>query len=71
MSEGYTFLDKTLLIAEFIECDPLVSLIVRPRRFGKTFNLTMLKEFFSIPILPDNKNYRYELFKDIGKTRYF
>ncbi|RIB24718.1 hypothetical protein C2G38_2167777 [Gigaspora rosea] len=59
-----TFIDKTSLIVEFIEDASLVSLIVRPRRYGKTTNLTMLKEFFSIPIYPDNENYRYELFRD-------
>jgi len=59
-----TIIDKTLLIFEFIECNAVVSLVVRPRRFGKTINLTMLREFFSIPIHPDNENYRYELFKD-------
>ncbi|KAF0425690.1 DUF1703-domain-containing protein [Gigaspora margarita] len=64
VNRGYTFIDKTSLIAEFIECASLVSLVVRPRRFGKTTNLTMLKEFFSIPIYPDNENYRHELFRD-------
>jgi len=60
---GCTFLDKTSLISEFIECNSKVSLVVRPRRFGKTMNLTMLRDFFSIPIHPDNKDYRRELFK--------
>ncbi len=64
VSGGCTFLDKTSLISEFIECNSKVSLVVRPRRFGKTINLTMLKEFFSIPIHPDNENYHRELFKD-------
>ncbi|PKY54607.1 DUF1703-domain-containing protein [Rhizophagus irregularis] len=59
---GCTFLDKTSLISEFIECNSLVSLVVRPRRFGKTINLTMLRDFFSIPIHPDNEDYRRELF---------
>ncbi|PKK63378.1 DUF1703-domain-containing protein [Rhizophagus irregularis] len=61
---GCTFLDKTSLISEFIECNSKVSLIVRPRRFGKTINLTMLRDFFSIPIHPDNKKYHRELFID-------
>ncbi|CAG8758977.1 14031_t:CDS:2, partial [Rhizophagus irregularis] len=64
VDRGSTIIDKTLLISEFIECKGIVSLVVRPRRFGKTINLTMLREFFSIPIHPDNKDYRYELFKD-------
>jgi hypothetical protein len=64
VNEGCTFLDKTSLIAEFIECNSKVSLIVRPRRFGKTINLTMLRDFFSIPIYPDNEDYRRKLFKN-------
>jgi hypothetical protein len=66
---GCSFLDKTSLIAEFIECNSKVSLVVRPRRFGKTINLTMLRDFFSIPIHPDNENYRRELFKDTKITK--
>ncbi len=64
VSGGCTFLDKTSLIAEFIECNSKVSLVVRPRRFGKTINLTMLRDFFSIPIHPDNEDYLRKLFKD-------
>ena len=39
MNGGYTILDKTSLIAEFIECNSKVSLVVRPRRFGKTIKI--------------------------------
>ena len=64
LNRGYTIIDKTLLIADFIDCVAIVSLVVRPRRFGKTINLTMLRDFFSIPIHPDNEDYRRELFVD-------
>jgi len=64
LNRGYTIIDKTLLIADFVDCIAMVSLVVRPRRFGKTINLTMLRDFFSIPIHPDNEDYRRELFKD-------
>jgi hypothetical protein len=64
LNRGYTIIDKTLLIADFIRCSAIVSLVVRPRRFGKTINLTMLRDFFSIPVHPDNENYRRELFRD-------
>ena len=64
LNRGYTIIDKTLLIADFVDCVAMVSLVVRPRRFGKTINLTMLRDFFSIPIYPDNENYRREIFKD-------
>ena len=42
------YIDKTLLIRDFIQYDNKVALITRPRRFGKTLNMTMLKEFFDI-----------------------
>lgn len=43
---GYAYIDKTLLIAEVIEKGTHVALIPRPRRFGKTLNLSMLRYFF-------------------------
>jgi len=42
------YIDKTLFIRDFIQAYDKVSLITRPRRFGKTLNLTMLMEFFDI-----------------------
>ncbi|MCL2059959.1 MAG: ATP-binding protein, partial [Oscillospiraceae bacterium] len=42
------YIDKTLFIRDFIEAGDEVSLITRPRRFGKTLNMTMLREFFDI-----------------------
>lgn len=41
-------MDKTLLIKDFLDHKNKVSLITRPRRFGKTLNMTMLQEFFEI-----------------------
>ena len=46
-NESY-YVDKTLMIKDFIEMQDEVTLIARPRRFGKTLNVTMLKEFFDI-----------------------
>lgn len=46
--KGYYYVDKTLMIKEFIEMQDEVALIARPRRFGKTLNMTMLREFFDI-----------------------
>ena len=43
---NYYYVDKTLLIKELIESSGEVLLIPRPRRFGKTLNLSMLKYFF-------------------------
>ncbi|MCM1212898.1 MAG: AAA family ATPase, partial [Blautia sp.] len=44
----YYYVDKTLLIKEFLDQRPLVSLFTRPRRFGKTLNMDMLRVFFEI-----------------------
>ena len=42
----YYYVDKTLLIKNFLDQKPLVSLFTRPRRFGKTLNMDMLRVFF-------------------------
>lgn len=47
IDDGFDFVDKTLLIKEIIY-DAGVILIARPRRFGKTFNMSMLRYFFSL-----------------------
>ena len=44
----YYYVDKTLMIREFLEMRDEAALIARPRRFGKTLNMTMLREFFDI-----------------------
>lgn len=46
--ENYYVVDKTLLIKEFLDYGKKVTLITRPRRFGKTLNMSMLSEFFDI-----------------------
>ena len=45
-STQYYYVDKTLLIRDFIDERPQVSLFTRPRRFGKTLNMDMLRVFF-------------------------
>ncbi|WP_288060479.1 AAA family ATPase [Thomasclavelia cocleata] len=57
-SENYYVVDKTLMIKDFLEQGNEVTLITRPRRFGKTINMSMMAEFFDIT--KDSK----ELFKD-------
>ena len=42
----YYYVDKTLLIRDFLDQKPFVSLFTRPRRFGKTLNMDMLRVFF-------------------------
>ena len=53
-NENYYFVDKTMMIKEFLEKQSVVTLITRPRRFGKTLNMSMLAEFFDIT--KDSKN---------------
>jgi len=48
MEQNYYFIDKSLLIKEVIEAEKSVILLPRPRRFGKTLNLSMLRCFFDI-----------------------
>ena len=45
-STQYYYVDKTLLIRDFLDERPMVSLFTRPRRFGKTLNMDMLRTFF-------------------------
>ena len=44
--KNYYYVDKTLMIKEFLDERPKVSLFTRPRRFGKTLNMDMLRTFF-------------------------
>ena len=45
-SSEYYYIDKTMMIKDFIDERPMVSLYTRPRRFGKTLNMDMLRTFF-------------------------
>ncbi|WP_289757342.1 AAA family ATPase, partial [Thomasclavelia cocleata] len=47
-NENYYVVDKTLMIKDFLERGNEVTLITRPRRFGKTINMSMMAEFFDI-----------------------
>ena len=44
---GYYFVDKTMLIKDVVDLPGEIKLITRPRRFGKTLNMNMIKRFFS------------------------
>ncbi len=46
--QNYFYIDKTKLIQEWWESGDSVTLITRPRRFGKTLNMSMLEKFFSV-----------------------
>ena len=43
---NYYAVDKTLMIEEFLQRQSIVTLITRPRRFGKTLNMSMIQLFF-------------------------
>lgn len=59
------YIDKTEFIKEWWESDDAVTLITRPRRFGKTLNMSMLEKFFSIEYAK-----RDELFKGLNIWKY-
>ena len=46
--EGYFYIDKTRFIREWWEQGDSVTLITRPRRFGKTLTMNMTEKFFSV-----------------------
>jgi len=46
--DGFYYVDKTKMIRDLLENMALVNLFTRPRRFGKTLNMSMLKHFFEI-----------------------
>lgn len=60
----YYYVDKTMLIKEFLDQKPLVSLFTRPRRFGKTLNMDMLRVYFE---KTDEDTSKYFKDKDIWK----
>ena len=69
IKEDFYYFDKTKFIEEVIKDGSQVKLFARPRRFGKTLNMSMLKYFFDI----ENKEENKEIFKDlyIEKTEAF
>ncbi len=68
VENNHYFVDKTLLISEFFSSANDVLLMPRPRRFGKTLNLSMIRHFFDIR----NKNIK-NLFSEfeISKNKNF
>ena len=67
IEENYYYFDKTNLIENILNDGAEVKLFTRPRRFGKTLNMSMLKYFFDIK----NKDENRKLFEglNISKTR--
>ncbi|WP_338998963.1 ATP-binding protein [Fusobacterium animalis] len=69
IEENYYYFDKTNFIDEIVKDGSKVKLFTRPRRFGKTLNMSMLKYFFDVKEAEENR----KLFKDlyIEKTENF
>lgn len=61
IANGYFYIDKTNFIKEWWENGDSVTLIMRPRRFGKTLNMSMVEQFFSIEYAG-----RGDLFEDLN-----
>ena len=69
IEEDFYYFDKTKFIDEIVKDGAKVKLFTRPRRFGKTLNMSMLKYFFDV----EKKEENGKLFKDlyIEKTESF
>ena len=69
IENNYYYFDKTKFIENILEDGSKVKLFTRPRRFGKTLNISMLKYFFDIK----NKGENRKLFEnlEISKSEYF
>ncbi|MGL4949159.1 MAG: AAA family ATPase, partial [Anaeroplasmataceae bacterium] len=62
IENNYYFVDKSMLIDELLSKKSKVVLIPRPRRFGKTLNMSMLNYFFDI----ENRESNRKLFDDLA-----
>lgn len=65
--DNYYYVDKTLMIKEFIDSKPKVSLFTRPRRFGKTLAMGMLQTFFEISDVDNSRYFRDKIIWNCGE----
>ncbi len=63
VDDGCYYVDKTLLVRDILKQGGMVTLFTRPRRFGKTLALSMLRTFFEAEIDPDGR--------PVDNSRYF
>ena len=61
--EDYYYIDKSMLIKELLDLKGEVNLFIRPRRFGKTLNLSMLRYFFEDTGDPEKNEQNKVLFQ--------
>ncbi|MBQ9387752.1 MAG: AAA family ATPase [Lachnospiraceae bacterium] len=66
-TSDYYYVDKTMLIRDFLDKKPMVSLFMRPRRFGKTLNMDMLRVFFEKTDEDTSKYFRDKAIWSCGK----
>ncbi len=69
IENNYYYFDKTKFIENILEDGSKVKLFTRPRRFGKTLNISMLKYFFNVKNKYENKKLFENL--EISKSEYF
>lgn len=65
INTGYYYVDKTLFIKELLDLKGKVNLFTRPRRFGKTLNLSMLRYFFEDTGIPEKNAQNQALFQGL------
>lgn len=65
VTDGYYYVDKTLFIKELLDLKSAVNLFTRPRRFGKTLNLSMLRYFFEDTQDAEINEQNKELFRNM------
>ncbi len=66
-SSEYYYIDKTMMIKDFLDERPMVSLFTRPRRFGKTLNMDMIRTFFEKTDEDTSKYFRDKKIWTCGK----
>lgn len=78
VSTEYYYVDKTLLIKELLDERAVITLFTRPRRFGKTLNMDMLRTFFEKTPEDTSKYFkdknlagRRKIHKSAGKISYY
>ena len=64
IDKGYCFIDKTMIIKDILDSGSKVTLFTRPRRFGKTLNMSMLRRYFEKT--EDDNSYLFDELKIAG-----
>lgn len=65
--DNYYYVDKTMMVKDFLDTRPKVSLFTRPRRFGKTLAMDMIKTFFEVSETDTSRYFRNKKIWDCGE----